>query len=622
MHRSRWGGKAAGLVIAGAAALAACSGGTATSGDPSLAGGFGAIPAPSGTPHPGIVTLAKPPTAAPAWILPVIPASANSTYTVLSFDYQMWRPLYWPVRGVTAGIDRALSLAGRPVWSDGGKTVTVTMNPAYKWSDGKPLTSQDVAFDIDLIKAAVTESPANWVYYTPGFLPDDIAGVSTPDGRTLVLSLKSPVNPSWFADNELAVLQPMPAHAWSRTSASGPIVDFTVPANATKIYDFLAAQSKASATWAGDPLWQVVDGPFRLTSFTASTGADTMAANRAYGGPSSHKITGLKAVPFSSDSAEFLAVTRGSIDVGYVPSNDLPQVPRVRSAGYNVFGYPAFGWTYVAYNFKDTTGDFANIIGQLYIRQALAHLEDQQRYISTFMHGAGGQAYGPVPAIPVNQYMPADARANPYPFSVTAARNLLTSHGWRVAGNGTDTCTRPGTGTGRCGPGIPAGTKLAFNLIYSTDPALIAQQVTDLASKAKQVGITISLQPSSFNYMVTNYNNPAAPGNVNKWAMEDFGGFTQSLYPTTFSVFNTQGGNNLGSYSDPRADKLISASISSTDPNAVKNEAAYLTAQQPGLFQPNPDVVVAWKKDISGPPSSFATMTQFYLMPELWYFTK
>jgi peptide/nickel transport system substrate-binding protein len=622
MHRSRWGGKAAGLVIAGAAALAACSGGTATSGDPSLAGGFGAIPAPSGTPHPGIVTLAKPPTAAPAWILPVIPASANSTYTVLSFDYQMWRPLYWPVRGVTAGIDRALSLAGRPVWSDGGKTVTVTMNPAYKWSDGKPLTSQDVAFDIDLIKAAVTESPANWVYYTPGFLPDDIAGVSTPDGRTLVLNLKSPVNPSWFADNQLAVLQPMPAHAWSRTSASGPIVDFTVPANAAKIYDFLAAQSKDPATWAGDPLWQVVDGPFKLTSFTASTGADTMAANRAYGGPSSHKITELKAVPFSSDTAEFLAVTRGSIDVGYVPSSDLPQVPRVRSSGYNVYGYPAFGWTYVAYNFKDTTGDFSNVIGQLYIRQALAHLEDQQRYIAAFMHGAGGQAYGPVPAIPVNQYMPADARTNPYPFSVTAARNLLTSHGWQVVANGTDTCTKPGTGTGQCGAGIPAGTKLAFNLIYSTDPPLIAQQVTDLASKAKQVGITISLQPSSFNYMVTNYNNPAAPGNVNKWAMEDFGGFTQSVYPTTFSVFNTQGGNNLGSYSDPRADKLISASISGTNPNAVRTEASYLTAQQPGLFQPNPDVVVAWKKNISGPPSSFAAMTQFYLTPELWYFTR
>ena len=230
--------------------------------------------------------------------------------------------------------------------------------------------------------------------------------------------------------------------------------------------------------------------------------------------------------------------------------------------------------------------------------------------------------YGPVPSIPAGPYTPNNAKTNPYPFSITAAKKLLTDNGWKVVPGGVSTCAKPGTGAGQCGAGIPAGTKLSFNLIYSTDPALIGQQVTDLASKAAQVGIKINLQSSNFNYIVTNYNNPAAPANENKWAMEDFGGFTNSVYPTTFSVFNTSGGNNLGSYSDPTADKLINASISGSDPNAVKSEAAYLTTQQPGLFQPNPDQVVVWKKTISGPPDSFANMTQFYITPELWYFTK
>jgi peptide/nickel transport system substrate-binding protein len=36
--------------------------------------------------------------------------------------------------------------------------------------------------------------------------------------------------------------------------------------------------------------------------------------------------------------------------------------------------------------------------------------------------------------------------------------------------NGTDTCAKPGTGPGQCGAGIPAGTKLAFNLIYNIFP--------------------------------------------------------------------------------------------------------------------------------------------------------
>ena len=109
--------------------------------------------------------------------------------------------------------------------------------------------------------------------------------------------------------------------------------------------------------------------------------------------------------------------------------------------------------------------------------------------------------------------------------------------------------------------------------------------------------------------------------------MEDFGGFTDSTYPTTFGVFNSTGSSNLGGYTDPMADTLITASISSPNPAAVTNEAAYLTTQQPGLFQPQPDsafgtaAIVVWKKDISGTPTSFEGLTQANWTPEYWFFT-
>ncbi len=613
------------LAVAAVAGLAACSAAAGASAGTRLAGGFGTLPAQAGraaSGKPGPVSLAEPPGAAPNWILPVVPSAADSVSTVQGFGYQMWRPLYWEVRGVSPAIDPAMSLARPPVWSNGGRTVTVTMNPAYRWSDGQPVSSRDVAFAIDLIRAAVRERPANWIYYTRGFLPDDIARLRTPDRSTLVLTLKAPVNPGWFRDNELAVLQPMPAHAWARAAAGGPLLDYASPASARRIYDFLASQSRARAGWAANPLWRVVDGPFRLASFSDTTGAYTMTANRGYRGPESGRITGLRAVPFASDAAEFSALLAGRVDAGYVPPADLTRIPAVRARGYHVFGYPAFGWTYAGYNFRDKTGGFAGIARQLYFRQAMAHLEDQAGYIAAFMHGAGGQDYGPVPSIPVSQYAPGNATANPYPFSLAAARKNLTSHGWRVMPGGVSTCARPGTGAGQCGAGIPGGTRLAFNLVYSTNPPLLGQELTDLAAKAAQVGIRITLQGSSFRAIITSDNNAAAPGNQNKWAMSAFGGFTPSLYPTTYSVFNTRGGDNLGSYSDPEADRLIRASISSADPDAVRAEAAYLTAQQPGLFLPNPDVVVAWKRTLSGPPDSFANMTQYYSTPELWYRTR
>ena len=92
--------------------------------------------------------------------------------------------------------------------------------------------------------------------------------------------------------------------------------------------------------------------------------------------------------------------------------------------------------------------------------------------------------------------------------------------------------------------------------------------------------------------------------------------------PTTFGLFNTGGSGQLGDYSNLTADKLILASIASGSSTAVKSEASYLTTSQPVLFEPNPDYVRAWKTSISGTPDSFASLTQYYAMPEFWYSTK
>jgi peptide/nickel transport system substrate-binding protein len=613
------------LAFAGVTVLAACgkssSGGS--SGEVSGPhGAFGSAPAASGTPHGGTVTIAQPPGATPNWILPVIPGANNSVYTAFSFQYQMWRPLYWFVNGVAPKETPAMSLADEPKWSNGDKTVTITLKSNYKWSDGKPLTSQDVLFWIDIMKAAIKESPANWAGYTPQIgIPDELASATTPNASTIVINLKKPYNPSWFIQDQFGAVQPMPSHAWAKDSANGKTLDFTNPANATKIYNFLAAASKSQGSYATNPLWQVVDGPYQLTSFNSTTEAFTMKPNAAYGGPKSSKQVSISAVPFTSDTAEYNAVKAGSIDQGYIPLTNVPQVKSIQGS-YNVFGYPDFGWEYVAYNFKDTTGDFNNIIHQLYIRQALAHLQDQNGIIHAFFNGAGGEAYGPVPTIPVSPFTPPNAKSAPYAFSVSDATQLLKAHGWTINAGGTDVCAHAGSGAAQCGAGIPAGTKLEFPLVYNTSPSIIGEQVTDLASQAKKAGITINLSSDNFNHMIATDNDPSSPKTINKWAAEDFGGFTDSTYPTTFGVFNSTASSNLGGYADPKADQLIQASITGSNPNAVTAEASLLTTQQPGLFQANPDLVMVWKKTLSGPPASFETLTQYQLNPEMWYLTK
>ena len=53
----------------------------------------------------------------------------------------------------------------------------------------------------------------------------------------------------------------------------------------------------------------------------------------------------------------------------------------------------------------------------------------------------------------------------------------------------------------------------------------------------------------------------------------------------------------------------------------MKNEAAFLTRDQPVLFQPNSDYTGAWKKNIAGPAASFRSLTQYYVNPEFWSVT-
>jgi peptide/nickel transport system substrate-binding protein len=620
---SRRPGILAVCVVAAAMGLAACSTGSSGGSVNSSSGAFGTVPAATGTPTAGTITWAEPPGSAPTWIFPIEPGADFTVYSSDDFNYESWRPLYWTQSGVSPTIDQALSLAYLPTYSNGDKTVTVRMKTNYKWNDGQPVTSSDALFYLDEVRAAVRESGANWGPYSPGVgIPDQVVSASTPNATTLVINLNKPVNPTWFTENNLEYVQPMPVQAWAKSSANGPVLNFTSPANATKIYNFLAAASGSTGTYATNPLWQVVDGPYRLTVFNNTTGAYTMVPNPSYDGPKSAVVPTLQAVPYTSDTAEFNGVLSKSIDIGYIPQSDVPEIARVKSAGYHVFGYPDWGFTYVNYNFADKTGDFNNIINQLYIRQALAHLEDEAGYVHAFFHGAGGLAYGPVPAVPVSPYSPANAITNPYPFSITTAGNLLKSHGWNVVAGGVSTCAKPGTGAGECGSGIPAGTKLAFNVLYINDPAYFGEMLTDWASDAKKVGIAVTLQSGTFDHVVDVADDPGSPKTINQWAMSDYGGFTDNPYPTTFGEFNGSGSDNGGFYNDAEANKLINASVTGGSPDAVKAEASYLTEQQPSLFQPNPDNIIVWKDNVSGQPAAIQAMTQYYLNTELMYLTK
>ena len=162
------GWRAVALAVIGSSTLIAC--GTPLGKPMSPPGGpFGSIPAEHGIPS-GTGTLSVP--HLPACLLPrSSPSRATPNYSIGSvtlFQNFMWRPLYWAPQGYREVFDYPLSIGTKPILSNGDRTVTFGINRRYNWSNGTPVTANDVLFWLDLLKAAVTESPANWGGFTPG----------------------------------------------------------------------------------------------------------------------------------------------------------------------------------------------------------------------------------------------------------------------------------------------------------------------------------------------------------------------------------------------------------------------------------------------------------------------
>lgn len=608
------------VAAASVCALAGCSSSGGSTAVHSVSGAFGSLPAASSTVKSGgAVTFGMLPGNTPTYIMPVVPA-VQSTNANLDFEYLMWPPLYFPTDGYKPEVDPQQSLASAPTFSDGDKTVTIHMSTAYKWSNGKPVDANDVIFSIDIVKAAIKESTANWGNFAAGQFPQNVTSASALNSSTVVLKLNQAYNPAWFALDQLPFIVPMPSTSWDIDRAGGPALNYNEPTNAQKIYNFLNAQSLQTSTYMTNPLWQVVDGPFRLAAFSPSTGANTLVPNKAYTGPDKPHISQFQQVAFTSEDAEFAALRSGELTVGQIPPQDLPQATSLEKLGYNVFGYPGWGYSQIFFNYLDATGSFDKIISNLYVRQALAHLIDQPAYVKGIFNGAAVAQYAQV--YPGSPYTPS-AASPPYPYSVSAAENLLKANGWKVTAGGTDTCARAGSAKGECGAGIPEGAPLAFNMLYDSGLGSGQAEAIAFASSARQAGIQISLEGKGINDLINNYYNAIAPQNENKWAAQSFGGGTTTLalYPTTNTELATTGIYNEGSYNDPTLDKLIHDSIYSSNPAAVKAEASYLAKNVPVMFLPNPMLVFAWKDTLSGSPASFGALTQQFLAPESWYFT-
>jgi len=597
-------------VAVAACVVAGAVGCTTSSGNPSSSGGK---PINGGT-----ATFAENQSSgAITCIVPIESLDCNLP-TNGQFMYLQWNPLYWFGEGSQLIMNNQLSLAEPPVYSNGDRTVSVTLRPA-KWSDGQPVTARDVEFFVNLVRAYGT----SWAYSASGEFPSNVSSMTLQGSRTIVFHLNNAYSPTWFTNSQLAEIIPLPQQAWDKTSATAPVGNYDLtPAGAKKVITFIESQGTSLSTYQTNPLWQVVDGPWRLSSFK-TTGYAVLKPNPAYTlGPKPH-LSQFVMEPFTSDSAEANELQAGRLSYGYVPVSDLTAASRFASVGYTIDPWPLLSISYIVLNFNNAA--IGPVFKQLYARQAIQTLIDQPGYIKAFLGQAGLPNYGPTPLSPTTPYVTAQEKSNPYPYDPAKATALLKSHGW-VTSSGVLTCRHPGSTASECGPGVAAGTKFQFTIEYLGGAPYLDNEMRTMKSTFSKAGIVLTLTTGTEGQVV-GAAVPCTGGSSCGWQAVQWGTpawIWNNPYPTGEQLFRTGAGVNPGSFSDPVVDADISAIQHAS--SAAATSAAWskyvndVSVQLPVLWIPNTvNEVSAISTTLHGatPQSPLSLLT-----PSLWYFTK
>jgi peptide/nickel transport system substrate-binding protein len=564
----------------------------------------------------------------PSTIFPFTPPERIGIRNLLEFQTLMYRPLYWLGKDGKPGVDHDLSLAEPPEWGDDGRTVTVTVKP-WKWSNGETVCADNVMFWVNMM---AVKGP-RFGKYVPGFFPDNLTSYEkvAPDKVRFVFDRA--YSKTWVLMNQLSLITPMPK-AWDRTAddtsanASADVAD--IPA----VYDYLVSQNGAwtaednqiRTRWPSSPVWSVVNGPWRLKTFSLD-GAVAFVPNERYSGPNKPYLDEFRQVPVDSDEELFRQLQAGPdapdpIQVGYLTygldaslteggANPLHE-------HYRLVPQDVCRVNFMPFNFDNPTVA-GRIIRQTYFRQAMQHCLDQDSAIRDIMHGYAYRTDGP---LPVQGEEPASSASTkiPLPFDVQRARDLLADNGWDVSTTPA-VCVRPGSDPGCAGEGIEAGTRLSFSLRYVAGKAALTQMMRQLEVDAAKAGIELRLQEVYGSVMVAEDHTEGGPGGPPRWELNCWnGGWVFYGHPTGEMLFKTGAGSNWGHYSDPKADELIERTVLSDDPQALLDYHDYLAEQVPVVWTPGfPMRLLEISKNLHGvePINPYGMIN-----PENWYYVE
>lgn len=314
----------------------------------------------------------------------------------------------------------------------GGMKIDFEIRPEAKWDNGTPITGEDIAFSIKLIKCPTIYEVGHLRPYF-NYIDDIVIDAANPKKFTLYCN-KVYILAESAIGNDLDVL---PAYHFDPKGvlAKYSIKDLNNEANTEKLkssqdlIDF--AKEFTSEKYSRDPAFVVGSGPYKLEKWETNQRitlvkkdnwwGESLAENKAFGNfPNKiiYEVIIDDATTLSAIRDENLDVCKSFTSKNFV--EDLMKNEKFKEK-YHLSTPDYFTYTYIGINNKSPK--FSDKL----VRQALAHAYDVDYIIEVFSYGLAERTVGPFH--PSTKYY--NDKITPYAFDLEKSKSLLDQAGWK-----------------------------------------------------------------------------------------------------------------------------------------------------------------------------------------------
>ncbi|MCQ2374032.1 MAG: ABC transporter substrate-binding protein [Phascolarctobacterium sp.] len=425
------------------------------------------------------------------------------------------------------------------------QTFTIKLNPKAKWTDGKPITADDVIFTFNLIANPKNENArGRFIKFLPGLNGNGkleagntaIPGLVAKDATTVEFKTKTPLDINYVK----------------------ALMGFDVPILPKHVFEKLDPAKLSQSEIATNPT--VTSGPYKFVKMVAGNNIELVANENFYlGAPKTKRIfikiqngtnmvTDLKA-------GKIHMITGGA--VGTVPVKDIDMLKKEPNLVVKHVPAPATQFMEVNYSKPEFNTKF---------RRALAMAINKKQIVDDLYKGYASV----IPSLYTMDSPVFDKELKPIPFDVEAAKKELKESGF--------------------------DTSRELTLQVPTGNILREQSADIIQQNLKAIGLKVKQQKMDFPSLMSNCRK----GNFELLLM----GLSQPTDPDYAAYYIPGSSNNFGHVNDPKLTEMFAKGASATSFEArkavYKDIQKYMRDNQPNIILYGQEHFIVQTKNLVG----------------------